>query len=191
MNTLPLLPDLKDYKLPKTLPTLVVDMEVLFKDIHYSHGWKLFKRQRLDDLLKFASNHFELIIWSSEKFPLGQTMILGCGISCMGVLHQNNLSYCGGKYYKDLRRLGRDIHRVVRVTTSTQNILADQEDNTIVLDGSRDDCLDGLTNYLKTLSLAKGDLRPKIRECNRQDCIDKYKTRDVTGFLSRLIGLAG
>lgn len=111
----PLLPDFKDLNYPEHLPTLVVDLNYVIAKLEYDRkvGWRVLKRPYADLFFKELASFYEIVIWSDDNFPVAQDVVSKWGIPAIGCLHRDQCIKKKKSYVKDLKRLGRNIDRVV------------------------------------------------------------------------------
>lgn len=166
----PLLPSAKELELPEDLPTIVIDMDqvLLMMEHDRMSGWKPLKRPGAEELFKELAFHYEIVIWSDDRYPFAQEVCARWGLPVGGVLHRGHCYRRRGKFIKDLNRLGRDLSRVIIIDHDPAAVLLHPE-NAILVPPFTGDVTDNtlpiLTDFLKMIALSgKQDVRKIIAD---------------------------
>ncbi|KZF24511.1 import inner membrane translocase subunit tim-50 [Xylona heveae TC161] len=142
--------DMLDYynepAFPKLLPntdpawerpyTLVLSLEDLLVHSEWSreHGWRMAKRPGVDYFLRYLSQYYELVIFTTVPSMIADPVIrkLDPFRIVMWPLFREATRYKNGEYIKDLSYLNRDLSKVILVDTVAAHARL-QPDNAIVL----------------------------------------------------------
>eukprot|EP00914_Ancora_sagittata_P026170 GHVO01051584.1.p1 GENE.GHVO01051584.1~~GHVO01051584.1.p1 ORF type:complete len:312 (+),score=66.94 GHVO01051584.1:31-966(+) len=142
-TTDPLLPDVKDLEYPPNLPTLVINLDRVVANIDYDKrlGWRIKKRPHADEFFKTLIFDYEIVLWSDEEYPTAQDVAQRWGLPVVGALHRSNCTEVDGVMVKDLKRLGRDMDKIVMVDCDKEAMRLNPDNGLIIraYDGSPDD----------------------------------------------------
>ncbi|KAF2875773.1 hypothetical protein BDV95DRAFT_485428 [Massariosphaeria phaeospora] len=129
---------------PKLLPdidpapplTLVLSLEDLLVHSEWDtkHGWRTAKRPGVDYFLRYLSQYYELVIFTSVKSMDADPIIrkLDPFRIVMWPLYREATRYEKGEYIKDLSCLNRDLSRTIIIDTDPSHVKL-QPENAIVL----------------------------------------------------------
>ncbi|CRG93274.1 mitochondrial import inner membrane translocase subunit TIM50, putative [Plasmodium gallinaceum] len=165
----PLLPDFKDLNYPENLPTLVIDLNYVIAKLEYNRktGWRVLKRPYADLFFKELSSFYEIVIWSDDNFPVAQEVISRWGIPAIGCLHRDQCSKKKKFYVKDLKRLGRNLDRVVIIDHDSHAFML-QPENGILIKEFHGDVNDKeilcLIDLLKSFAISTYDIRQFLKK---------------------------
>ncbi|CAA9986381.1 mitochondrial import inner membrane translocase subunit TIM50, putative [Plasmodium knowlesi strain H] len=165
----PLLPDFKDLNYPENLPTLVIDLNYVIAKLEYDRksGWRVLKRPYADMFFKELSSFYEIVIWSEDNFPVAQEVISKWGIPAIGCLHRDQCSKKRGYYVKDLKRLGRNLDRVVIIDHDAHAFML-QPENGILIKEFHGDVNDkeilSLIDLLKSFAISSYDISQFLKK---------------------------
>ncbi|KAI4840968.1 mitochondrial import inner membrane translocase subunit TIM50 [Plasmodium brasilianum] len=165
----PLLPDFKDLNYPENLPTLVIDLNYVIAKLEYDRktGWRVLKRPYADLFFKELSSFYEIVIWSDDNFPVAQEVISKWGIPAIGCLHRDQCSKKKKYYVKDLKRLGRNLNRVVIIDHDVHAFML-QPENGILIKEFHGDVNDKeilcLIDLLKSFAISTYDISQFLRK---------------------------
>ncbi|KMZ82781.1 hypothetical protein PVIIG_03596 [Plasmodium vivax India VII] len=165
----PLLPDFKDLNYPENLPTLVIDLNYVIAKLEYDRktGWRVLKRPYADLFFKELSSFYEIVIWSDDNFPVAQEVISKWGIPAIGCLHRDQCSKRKRYYVKDLKRLGRNLDRVVIIDHDAHAFML-QPENGILIKEFHGDVNDReilcLIDLLKSFAISSYDISQFLRK---------------------------
>ncbi|CRH03126.1 mitochondrial import inner membrane translocase subunit TIM50, putative [Plasmodium relictum] len=165
----PLLPDFKDLNYPENLPTLVIDLNYVIAKLEYDRktGWRVLKRPYADLFFKELSSFYEIVIWSDDNFPVAQEVVSKWGIPAIGCLHRDQCSKKKKFYVKDLKRLGRNLDRVVIIDHDIHAFMLQPENGILIKEfhGDVDDkeilCL---IDLLKSFAISTYDIRQFLKK---------------------------
>ncbi|CAC9696042.1 mitochondrial import inner membrane translocase subunit TIM50, putative [Plasmodium sp. DRC-Itaito] len=165
----PLLPDFKDLNYPENLPTLVIDLNYVIAKLEYDRktGWRVLKRPYADRFFKELSSFYEIVIWSDDNFPVAQEVISKWGIPAIGCLHRDQCSKKKKSYVKDLKRLGRNLDRVVIIDHDEKAFML-QPENGILIKEFHGDLNDKemlcLIDLLKSFAISSHDISQFLKK---------------------------
>ncbi|KAL9131573.1 MAG: hypothetical protein Q9217_000530 [Psora testacea] len=131
---------------PKLLPdpdptwerhyTLILSLEDLLVHSEWSreHGWRMAKRPGVDYFLRYLSQYYELVIWTSAQSMIAQPIIskLDPYRIVLWPLFREATRYQKGEYIKDLSYLNRDPKKVLMIDTEASHAKL-QPENAIIL----------------------------------------------------------
>ncbi|KAF1990521.1 NIF-domain-containing protein, partial [Aulographum hederae CBS 113979] len=212
---------------PKLLPdvdpappyTLVLSMEDLMIHSEWTRkdGWRMAKRPGLDYFLRYLSQYYELVIFTSLPSTQADPVIrkLDPFRIIMWPLFREATRYERGEYVKDLSYLNRDLSKTIIIDTKAAHV-SKQPENAIVLPPWKGDPKDrdlvALIPFLEHIAtVGKPDVRPVLEsfkdkhiptEFSRREALardsfyrnlaEEQKTRPKRsglGFLSKGLGL--
>ncbi|KAF2458342.1 hypothetical protein BDY21DRAFT_414697 [Lineolata rhizophorae] len=128
-----LLPDMGGGEKP---PTLVISLEDLMVHSEWSreHGWRMPKRPGVDYFLRYLSQYYELVVFTSLPMQTADPIIrkLDPFHIIMWPLFREATRYEKGEYIKDLSYLNRDLSKVILVDTNPSHA-RNQPENAIIL----------------------------------------------------------
>ncbi|KAI9826991.1 MAG: hypothetical protein M1819_007085 [Sarea resinae] len=131
---------------PKLLPnpdpawerpyTLVLSLEDLLVHSEWTreHGWRMAKRPGVDYFLRYLSQYYELVIFTSVPSMVADPVIrkLDPYRIVMWPLFREATKYKNGEYIKDLSYLNRDLSKVLLIDTEAGHARL-QPENAIIL----------------------------------------------------------
>ncbi|KAH0552991.1 hypothetical protein GP486_006812 [Trichoglossum hirsutum] len=131
---------------PKLLPdpdpawerpyTLVLSLEDLLLHSEWTreHGWRIAKRPGVDYFLRYLSQYYELVIFTSTPSMIAEPVIrkLDPYRIVMWPLFREATRYKDGEYIKDLSYLNRDLSKVILLDTDPAHAKY-QPENAIIL----------------------------------------------------------
>ncbi|PBP22985.1 NLI interacting factor-like phosphatase [Diplocarpon rosae] len=136
--------------------TLVLSMEDLLIHSEWTreHGWRMAKRPGVDYFLRYLSQYYELVVFTSQPWAMAEPIIrkLDPYHIITWPLFREATRYENGEYIKDLTYLNRDPSKVIMIDTKPGHVQK-QPENAIVLqpwEGSpQDKELIGLIPFLE------------------------------------------
>ncbi|TGO10293.1 hypothetical protein BTUL_0139g00200 [Botrytis tulipae] len=116
--------------------TLVLSMEDLLIHSEWTreHGWRLAKRPGVDYFLRYLSQYYELVIFTTQPSTLAEPVIRKFDpyhIVTWPLFREATL-YENGEYIKDLSYLNRDLSKVILIDTKAHHAKK-QPENAIIL----------------------------------------------------------
>lgn len=129
-----LLPDVEPmFERPYTLVLSLEDL-LICSEWSRENGWRLAKRPGVDYFLRYLSQYFELVVFTSQPSQFAEPVIrkLDPYHIIMWPLFREATLYENGKYIKDLSYLNRDLSKVIVIETDEEHVKR-QPENAIVL----------------------------------------------------------
>lgn len=121
------------FERPYTLCISLEDM-LVHSEWTREHGWRLAKRPGADYFLHYLSQYYELVLFTSVPFAMGEPLVrkLDPYRFIVWPLFREATKYKDGEIVKDLAYLNRDLSKVIMIDTNPQHVRA-QPENAIVL----------------------------------------------------------
>ncbi|KAF2138325.1 uncharacterized protein K452DRAFT_277423 [Aplosporella prunicola CBS 121167] len=179
---------------PKLLPdmtpvppyTLVVSLEdmLIHSEWTREHGWRFAKRPGVDYFIRYLSQYFELVIFTSLPMSTAEPVIrkLDPFRIAMWSLFREATRYEKGEYVKDLSCLNRDLSKIILVDTKKEHAKM-QPDNAIILPAwtgqKGDKGLVGLIPFLEYIAtMGITDVRAAIKSFEGKDIATEFAARE-------------
>ncbi|KAK3328751.1 hypothetical protein B0H66DRAFT_983 [Apodospora peruviana] len=164
-----LLPDPDpSFERPYTLCISLEDM-LIHSEWTRDHGWRVAKRPGVDYFLRYLSQYYEIVLFTSVPFQIADPVVrkLDPYRFIMWPLFREATKYKDGEVVKDLSYLNRDLSKVIILDTNPQHVRA-QPENAIVLPkwtgDAKDDGLVSLVPFLEFIhTMQYGDVRKVIK----------------------------
>ncbi|KAF2002060.1 hypothetical protein P154DRAFT_521218 [Amniculicola lignicola CBS 123094] len=180
---------------PKLLPevdpapplTLVLSLEDLLVHSEWSrqHGWRTAKRPGVDYFIRYLSQYYELVIFTSLRSMDADPVIrkLDPFRIVMWPLFREATRYEKGEYIKDLSYLNRDLSKVIVVDTDPSHVKL-QPENAIILPKWKgepgDKGLVALIPFLEYLAMGTvPDVRTALKSFEGQDIPTEFARREA------------
>ncbi|PSN64920.1 HAD-like protein [Corynespora cassiicola Philippines] len=183
---------------PKLLPdmdpapplTLVLSLEDLLVHSEWDrqHGWRTAKRPGVDYFLRYLSQYYELVIFTSVRSMDADLIIrkLDPFRVVMWPLFREATRYENGEYIKDLTYLNRDLSKTIIIDTDPSHVKL-QPDNAIVLPKwkgtSGDKGLVSLIPFLEYLAMMSQsgplDVRQVLKSMEGKDIPEEFARREA------------
>ncbi|OIW23763.1 NIF-domain-containing protein [Coniochaeta ligniaria NRRL 30616] len=116
--------------------TLCISLEDLLVHSEWSreHGWRVAKRPGVDYFLRYLSQYYELVLFTTVPFAIAEPLVrkLDPFRFIMWPLFREATKYKDGEIIKDLSYLNRDLSKVIIIDTDPRHV-RDQPENAIVL----------------------------------------------------------
>ncbi|KAG6035769.1 mitochondrial inner membrane protein required for protein import [Claviceps citrina] len=138
-----LLPDPDpSFERPYTL-CLSLDDLLVHSEWTREHGWRVAKRPGMDYFVRYLSQYYELVLFTSVPFAMGEPIVrkLDPYRFIMWPLFREATKYEDGEIVKDLSYLNRDLSKVIIIDTNAQHVRK-QPENAIVLKPWKGDAKD-------------------------------------------------
>ncbi|KAL2063688.1 hypothetical protein VTL71DRAFT_5493 [Oculimacula yallundae] len=167
--------------------TLVLSMEDLLIHSEWTreHGWRMAKRPGVDYFLRYLSQYYELVIFTSQPWAMAEPIIrkLDPYHIVTWPLFREATRYENGEYIKDLEYLNRDLSKVIILDTKPGHVQK-QPENAIVLkpwEGSvQDKELVSLIPFLEYIhTMAYSDVRKAIASFDGQHIPTEFARREA------------
>ena len=128
-----LLPEMPGQQIPYTLVLSLEDL-LIHSEWSREHGWRTAKRPGVDYFLRYLSQYFELVIFTTVPSAMGDPVIrkLDPFRIVMWPLFREATKYENGKYIKDLAYLNRPLDKTLIIDTNPDHV-SNQPENAIVL----------------------------------------------------------
>ncbi|KAF4637016.1 hypothetical protein G7Y89_g1071 [Cudoniella acicularis] len=151
--------------------TLVLSLEDLLIHSEWSreHGWRMAKRPGVDYFIRYLSQYYELVIFTSQPWAVAEPILrkLDPYHIVTWPLFREATLYENGEYIKDLSYLNRDLSKVIVIDTKASHTQK-QPENAIILKpwegevGDKD--LIGLIPFLEYIhTMAYSDVRKALK----------------------------
>ncbi|KAJ4299523.1 mitochondrial inner membrane protein required for protein import [Kalmusia sp. IMI 367209] len=171
--------------------TLVLSLEDLLVHSEWTtkHGWRTAKRPGVDYFLRYLSQYYELVIFTSAKSMDADPIIrkLDPYRIVMWPLFREATRYEKGDYIKDLSHLNRDLSRTIIIDTDPSHVKL-QPENAIVLPKWKgqpgDKGLVSLIPFLEYLAMLQQgggnfDVRKAIKSMEGKDIPTEFARREA------------
>ncbi|KAK5705098.1 mitochondrial inner membrane protein required for protein import [Elasticomyces elasticus] len=184
---------------PKLLPeipaeqrqpyTLVLSLEDLLIHSTWSrdHGYQVAKRPGVDYFLRYLSQYYELVLFTSVPLSIADPVIkkLDPYHFIMWPLGREATKYESGTYVKDLSYLNRDLSKTVIVDTVAGHV-RNQPENAVILPKWTGDVRDpeagGLVRMIPFLenlaAMGSEDVRPVLKSFEGKDIATEFARRE-------------
>ncbi|KAF2274340.1 NIF-domain-containing protein [Westerdykella ornata] len=180
---------------PKLLPdidpappmTLVLSLEDLLVHSEWTakHGWRTAKRPGVDYFLRYLSQYYELVIFTTVRSTDADPIIrkLDPFRIVMWPLFREATRYEKGEYIKDLSYLNRDLSKTIIIDTDPAHVKL-QPENAIILPkwkgDPRDKGLVALIPFLEYLAMmGVPDVRQAIKSFEGKDIATEFALREA------------
>ncbi|WYZ44659.1 hypothetical protein EsH8_VII_001095 [Colletotrichum jinshuiense] len=189
-----LLPDPDpSFERPYTLCISLEDM-LVHSEWTREHGWRVAKRPGVDYFLRYLSQYYELVLFTSVPFAIGEPLVrkLDPYRFIMWPLYREATKYKDGEVVKariihsdipDLSYLNRDLSKVIIIDTSDKHV-QNQPENSIVLPkwtgDSSDKELVGLIPFLEYIhTMQYGDVRKVLKSFEGKHIPTEFARREA------------
>ncbi|KAI0538885.1 HAD-like domain-containing protein [Xylaria digitata] len=130
------------FERPYTLCISLEDM-LVHSEWTREHGWRVAKRPGLDYFLRYLSQYYELVLFTSVPVAMGEPLMrkLDPFQIIVWPLYREATKYKDGEIVKDLSYLNRDLSKVIIIDTKESHV-QNQPENAIILPpwkGQKDD----------------------------------------------------
>ncbi|KAK3693282.1 HAD-like domain-containing protein [Podospora appendiculata] len=164
-----LLPDVDpSFERPYTLCISLEDM-LLHSEWTREHGWRVAKRPGVDYFLRYLSQYYEIVLFTSVPFATAEPLVrkLDPYRFIMWPLYREATKYKDGEVIKDLSYLNRDLSKVIIIDTNPKHV-RDQPENAIILPKwtgePKDQELVSLVPFLEFIhTMQYGDVRKVLK----------------------------
>ncbi|KAJ4156344.1 mitochondrial inner membrane protein required for protein import [Fusarium falciforme] len=210
-----LLPDPDpSFERPYTL-CLSLDDLLVHSEWTREHGWRIAKRPGMDYFIRYLSQYYELVLFTTVPFATGEPLLrkLDPFRFILWPLYREATKFEDGEVVKDLSYLNRDLSKVIIIDTNAKHV-RNQPENAIVLKPWKgepgDKELVGLIPFLEYIhTMQYSDVRKVIKsfegkhiptefarreaiarkEFNAKQLAAKHKHSSGVGALGSLLGL--
>ncbi|KAI0020798.1 HAD-like domain-containing protein [Xylariomycetidae sp. FL0641] len=121
------------FERPYTLCISLEDM-LVHSEWTREHGWRVAKRPGVDYFLHYISQYYELVLFTSVPFAMGEPLMrkLDPYHFIVWPLYREATKYKDGEIVKDLSYLNRDLSKVIILDTKPEHV-QNQPENAIIL----------------------------------------------------------
>ncbi|KAI1491312.1 HAD-like domain-containing protein [Biscogniauxia mediterranea] len=116
--------------------TLCISLEDMLVHSEWSreHGWRVAKRPGVDYFLRYLSQYYELVLFTSVPFAMGDPLVrkLDPYRFIVWPLFREATKYIDGEIVKDLSYLNRDLSKVIIIDSKASHV-RNQPENAIIL----------------------------------------------------------
>ncbi|KAH7367805.1 phosphatase PSR1 [Plectosphaerella cucumerina] len=180
-----LLPDVDpSFERPYTLCISLEDM-LVHSEWSREHGWRVAKRPGVDYFLRYLSQYYELVLFTSVPFAIGEPLVrkLDPFRFIMWPLYREGTKYKDGQIVKDLSYLNRDLSKVIIIDTKAEHV-QNQPENAIILDkwtgNTQDKDLVGLIPFLEYIhTMQYGDVRKVLKSFDGKHIPTEFARREA------------
>ncbi|KAG6000122.1 mitochondrial inner membrane protein required for protein import [Claviceps lovelessii] len=180
-----LLPDPDpSFERPYTL-CLSLDDLLVHSEWTREHGWRVAKRPGMDYFVRYLSQYYELVLFTSVPFAMGEPIVrkLDPFRFIMWPLFREATKYEDGELVKDLSYLNRDLSKVIIIDTNAQHVRK-QPENAIVLEpwkgDPKDNDLVGLIPFLEYIhTMQYSDVRKVLKSFEGKHIPTEFARREA------------
>ncbi|KAG5926204.1 mitochondrial inner membrane protein required for protein import [Claviceps africana] len=180
-----LLPDPEpSFERPYTL-CLSLDDLLVHSEWTREHGWRVAKRPGMDYFIRYLSQYYELVLFTSVPFAMGEPIVrkLDPFRFIMWPLFREATKYEDGELVKDLSYLNRDLSKVIIIDTKPQHVRK-QPENAIVLEpwtgDVKDNELVGLIPFLEYIhTMQYSDVRKVLKSFEGKHIPTEFARREA------------
>ncbi|KAF6843700.1 mitochondrial translocase complex component [Colletotrichum musicola] len=167
--------------------TLCISLEDLLVHSEWSreHGWRVAKRPGVDYFLRYLSQYYELVLFTSVPFAIGEPLVrkLDPYRFIMWPLYREATKYKDGEFVKDLSYLNRDLSKVIIIDTNEKHV-QNQPENAIVLPKWTGDAKDkDLVSFIPFLeyihTMQYGDVRKVLKSFEGKHIPTEFARREA------------
>ncbi|KAK1998072.1 NLI interacting factor-like phosphatase [Colletotrichum falcatum] len=167
--------------------TLCISLEDMLVHSEWSreHGWRVAKRPGVDYFLRYLSQYYELVLFTSVPFAIGEPLVrkLDPFRFIMWPLYREATKYKDGEVVKDLSYLNRDLSKVIILDTSEKHV-QNQPENAIVLPKWKGDTQDkelvSLIPFLEYIhTMQYGDVRKVLKSFEGKHIPTEFARREA------------
>ncbi|KAH7034634.1 HAD-like domain-containing protein [Microdochium trichocladiopsis] len=121
------------FERPYTLCISLEDM-LLHSEWTREHGWRVAKRPGVDYFLRYLSQYYELVLFTTVPFQMGDPLVrkLDPFRFIVWPLFREATKYKNGEIVKDLSYLNRDLSKVIIIDSKASHV-QNQPENAIIL----------------------------------------------------------
>ncbi|TQS31348.1 hypothetical protein Golomagni_08369, partial [Golovinomyces magnicellulatus] len=167
--------------------TLCLSLDDLLVHSEWSreHGWRVAKRPGMDYFVRYLSQYYELVLFTTVPFAMGEPLVrkLDPFRFIMWPLYREATKYEEGEIVKDLSYLNRDLSKVIIIDTKAKHVRK-QPENAIVLDPWKGDPKDkelvGLIPFLEYIhTMQYSDVRKILKSFEGKHIPTEFSRREA------------
>ena len=157
--------------------TLVLDLDetLVHSDWRRERGWRTFKRPGVDEFLRYISQFYEVVVYTGQLSTYGDPIMerLDPNRYVPYRLYRDATLYESGKHYRDLKRLNRDLKKVLYISSDIKNCTCPE--NAIQIKPWKMEADDTtLLDLMPFLEMIVRSQLPDVRVV-----VDSYKGKDI------------
>ncbi|PFH62162.1 hypothetical protein XA68_14831 [Ophiocordyceps unilateralis] len=180
-----LLPDPDpSFERPYTL-CLSLDDLLIHSEWSREHGWRIAKRPGMDYFVRYLSQYYELVLFTSVPFSYAEPLVrkLDPFRFIMWPLYREATKFEDGEIVKDLSFLNRDLSKVIIIDTNATHVRK-QPENAIVLEPWKGDVKDkelvGLIPFLEYIyTMQHPDVRKVLKSFHGKHIPTEFARREA------------
>ncbi|KAF5021149.1 hypothetical protein F66182_6849 [Fusarium sp. NRRL 66182] len=172
------------FERPYTL-CLSLDDLLIHSEWTREHGWRIAKRPGMDYFIRYLSQYYELVLFTSVPFATGEPIMrkLDPFRFILWPLYREATKFEDGEIVKDLSYLNRDLSKVIIIDSNPKHV-RNQPENAIVLEpwkGDRNDKeLVGLIPFLEYIhTMQYSDVRKIIKSFEGKHIPTEFARREA------------
>ncbi|KAH6651671.1 HAD-like domain-containing protein [Truncatella angustata] len=172
------------FERPYTLCISLEDM-LVHSEWTREHGWRIAKRPGADYFLHYLSQYYELVLFTSVPFAMGEPLVRKFDPYRFIVwpLFREATKYEDGEVVKDLSYLNRDLSKVIMVDTNEKHV-RNQPENAIILPkwtgDPKDTNLVGLIPFLEYIhTMQYKDVREVLKSFQGKKIPEEFARREA------------
>ncbi|PHH93056.1 hypothetical protein CDD83_1758 [Cordyceps sp. RAO-2017] len=167
--------------------TLCLSLDDLLVHSEWSreHGWRIAKRPGMDYFVRYLSQYYELVLFTSVPFMNGEPLLrkLDPFRFIMWPLYREATKFEDGEIVKDLSYLNRDLSKVIIIDTKASHVRKHPE-NAIILDPWKGDPKDkdlvGLIPFLEYIhTMQYADVRKILKSFDGKHIPTEFARREA------------
>ncbi|KAH6959233.1 hypothetical protein HG530_009491 [Fusarium avenaceum] len=172
------------FERPYTL-CLSLDDLLIHSEWSREHGWRIAKRPGVDYFIRYLSQYYELVLFTSVPYATGEPIMrkLDPFRLILWPLYREATKFEDGEIVKDLSYLNRDLSKVIIIDSNAKHV-RNQPENAIVLDpwkGDRNDKeLVNLIPFLEYIhTMQYDDVRKVIKSFDGKHIPTEFARREA------------
>ncbi|KAF4950543.1 hypothetical protein FSARC_13154 [Fusarium sarcochroum] len=172
------------FERPYTL-CLSLDDLLIHSEWTREHGWRIAKRPGVDYFIRYLSQYYELVLFTSLPYGTGEPIMrkLDPFRLILWPLYREATKFEDGEIVKDLSYLNRDLSKVIIIDSNAKHVRK-QPENAIVLDpwkGDRNDKeLVGLIPFLEYIhTMQYSDVRKVMKSFDGKHIPTEFARREA------------
>ncbi|CAJ2500765.1 Uu.00g036180.m01.CDS01 [Anthostomella pinea] len=172
------------FERPYTLCISLEDM-LVHSEWTREHGWRVAKRPGVDYFLRYLSQYYELVLFTSVPFAMGEPLVrkLDPFRFIVWPLFREATKYNDGEIVKDLSYLNRDLSKVIIIDSKASHV-QNQPENAIVLPkwtgDPKDKDLVSLIPFLEYIhTMQYKDVREVLKSFEGKDIPTEFARREA------------
>ncbi|ROT39661.1 NIF-domain-containing protein [Sodiomyces alkalinus F11] len=167
--------------------TLCISLEDMLVHSEWSreHGWRIAKRPGIDYFLRYLSQYYELVLFTTVPFAMGEPLVrkLDPFRLITWPLYREATKYQDGEIIKDLSYLNRDLSKVIVIDTKPEHV-RNHPANAIILDKWTGDPTDkelvSLIPFLEYIhTMQYGDVRKVLKSFDGKHIPTEFARREA------------